>query len=79
MQGIRVAAWALTGAFLLGACMPAEEPEELVEEAAVVDAVEVEPTPELEPPREPPQWEQSVSVADFSRCKLADPRPASVR
>ena len=79
MSVSKVAVWALVSVFAFGACTPAEEPEDLVDEVAAIEAAEPEPTPEPEPPREPPQWEQSVSVADFSRCKLADPRPASVR
>jgi len=79
MSVSKVAVWAFVSVFALGACTPAEEPEDLVDEVAAIEAAEPEPTPEPEPPREPPQWEQSVSVADFSRCKLADPRPASVR
>jgi len=51
---------------------PEPEPDPVLAEKAA-------PPAEPEPPREPPQWEQSTSIADFSRCKLADPRPADVR
>jgi len=79
MPGKKVAVWALLSAFVLGACAPAAEPDEQVDEAILADLAEIEVSSEPEPPREPPQWEQSVSVADFSRCKLDDPRPADVK
>ena len=73
-----VATWCVLGSLTLASCAePAESPEEA--EAALVVA-EPEPEPEvIEAPRIPPAWEQSPSSADFSRCKLADPRPDSVR
>ena len=55
------------------------QPVEIVEEAVEV-AQAPAPEPEvIEEPRVPPTWEQSVSTADFARCKLLDPRPASVK
>ncbi len=59
-------------------CAPVEDelPEGVVDAVEVLEEVE-EPEPEII--RTPPEWEQSVSTADFARCKLADPRPASVR
>jgi len=66
----------LVGSLLLASCA---QPVEVAE-----DAVEVAKAPAPEPdvieePRIPPTWEQSVSTADFARCKLRDPRPDSVR
>jgi hypothetical protein len=66
----------IVSSLLLAAC---SQPVETVEEAVEVAQT---PTPEpevIEEPRIPPSWEQSVSTADFARCKLADPRPASVK
>ena len=73
-----VATCCVLGSLTLASCAgPAESSEEA--EAALVVA-EPEPEPEvIEAPRIPPTWEQSPSSADFSRCKLADPRPDSVR
>ena len=70
------AAALLVGSLLLASCA---QPVEVAE-----DAVEVAKAPAPEPdvieePRIPPTWEQSVSTADFARCKLRDPRPDSVR
>lgn len=67
----------MVGSLGLSACTAPVEEEQ-------VDAVEAAPTPAPEPevmeePRMAPEWEQSVSTADFSRCKLLDPRPDSVR
>ena len=62
----------LTGCASAPPAGPEPEPDPVVVE-------EAQPPAEPEPPREPPQWEQSVSVADFSRCKLLDPRPESVK
>ena len=70
------AAVLLVGSLLLASCA---QPVEVVEEAAEVAKA---PAPEpdvIEEPRIPPTWEQSVSTADFARCKLRDPRPDSVR
>ena len=66
----------IVSSLLLASCaQPAEVAEEAVEVAQA-------PAPEpevIEEPRIPPTWEQSVSTADFARCKLQDPRPASVK
>lgn len=59
-------------AIALGPWESEPEPEELV-------APVVEPVVIPEEPRIAPDWEQSVSTADFARCKLLDPRPDSVR
>lgn len=49
--------------------------EDPVESVSLEDPV----TDQVVEPRVAPQWEQSVSTADFDRCKLLDPRPASVK
>ena len=70
---------ALASSLIIGACSAQEVPEEEFA-AEVVDETSAEQEPvEPEPPRIPPEWEQSVSTADFSRCKLDDPRPADVK
>lgn len=66
----------IVSSLLLVSCA---QPVEVVEEAVEV-AEAPAPEPEvIEEPRIPPTWEQSVSTADFARCKLLDPRPASVK
>ena len=65
------AAVLLVGSLLLASCA---QPVEVAEDAAEVAKA---PAPEpdvIEEPRIPPTWEQSVSTADFARCKLRDPR-----
>jgi hypothetical protein len=76
LRRVTSAAVLLVGSLLLASCA---QPVEVVE-----DAVEVAKAPAPEPdvieePRIPPTWEQSVSTADFARCKLRDPRPDSER
>ena len=66
---------ALAVAALLGSCATAEDTVADSDERESLVQEEVE-TPAPEPPRVAPDWEQSESVADFSRCKLKDPRPA---
>ena len=66
----------IVSSLLLASCA---QPVEVAEEAVEV-AQAPAPEPEIvEEPRIPPTWEQSVSTADFARCKLPDARPASVR
>ena len=65
-------------ALLLGSCAGPNEAAPVSNEAVSVVEKEVE-TPTPEPARVVPEWEPSVSVADFSRCKLLDPRPDSVK
>lgn len=79
MDGRRLAVCAVIGALFLGSCSSSERPDEAAEEPAAAQVSEPEPLVEPEPPRVRPQWEQSASVADFSRCKLLDPRPASLK
>jgi len=55
------------------------QPVEIVEEAVEVAQAPAPESEVIEEPRVPPTWEQSVSTADFARCKLLDPRPASVK
>ncbi len=55
------------------------EPSEIVGEVADLAQAPATGPEVVEEPRIPPTWEQSVSTADFARCKLRDPRPDSVR
>jgi len=78
MWGVRyrtVVGLALTGGLLVSCAQPAEV---ATEDIVIVSPPVTEPEP-VEPPRVPPSWEQSVSTADFARCKLRDPRPDSQR
>ena len=65
----------LMGLVVSGCTSPAEPVE-----VELIDVTPIEALEQLEEePRVAPAWEQSVSPADFSRCKLLDPRPASAR
>lgn len=55
---------------VVSGCAEAEDPEPAVVVAEVVEEVP-------EPPRVAPDWQQSASTADMSRCKVEDPRPES--
>jgi len=79
MKARRAIVGALAVAFALSSCITGESTELVIEEASVAETVESEPLAEPEPPRERPQWEQSTSIAEFSRCKLLDPRPDSIK
>lgn len=61
------------GTLILSSCATS------VEVAEEVAPVEVTETAVIEEPRIRPTWEHTVSTADFARCKLPDPRPASVK
>lgn len=52
---------------------------EPVAEPIATQVVEVEAAVAEPEVRIPPDWQQSTSTAEFSRCKLLDPRPKSVR
>ena len=66
----------LIAGLLLVSCAPSVD--EVQEEAPASPAPTTQLEP-IEPPRVAPSWEQSVSTADFERCKLLDPRPDSER
>ena len=79
MRRLGAVAVAVASALIIGACSAQDTSEEELA-AEVVEEVAPEPEPVApEPPRIPPEWEQSISTADFSRCKLKDPRPASIQ
>ena len=60
----------------VGIALGPEEIEPVEREEIPLQVIEEEVPEE---PRDPPSWQQSPSTADFSRCKLLDPRPDYVR
>ena len=77
---VALTAIAALSALVLSSCAGTSEVTEEVAEEIVEQPVAADPEPEvIEEPRIPPEWEQSASTADFARCKLLAPRPASVK
>lgn len=73
----------LLSLLLLGSCVSpgdaADRPDESVGATESDVSESAESAEIVEEPRLAPEWEQSVSSADFSRCKLLDPRPDDIK
>lgn len=70
----------LLAILLVGSCAASGSPADPVEQSVAGETEQSDSSgQEKVEPRIAPNWEQSVSTADFSRCKLLDPRPDDVK
>ena len=80
---LRTLSAGLLSVLLLASCVSPEGAANSTDEFAGATKSEVSESAEsaevVEEPRVAPDWEQSISTADFSRCKLLDPRPEDVK